>query len=149
MKTIALRVGLIAAVGVGAIVLQPFLSGNVGALKVGECFDVPTATETVEDVQHHPCTDTHGGEVFFVGTHAAAKDAPYPADTALTGEIEAACTPAFNAYTGLDALTDPTWTFGYFYPLKKGWDDDDDRGFICYATRVDEAPTNASIKKAA
>jgi hypothetical protein len=147
MRTIALRIGLLAAVGVGAIVLQPFLSGNVGELKVGECFDVPTVTETVEDVQHHPCTDAHDGEVFFVGTHAAAKDTAYPADAALTSEIEGACAPAFNTYTGLDFATDPVWSFGYFYPLKEGWEGGD-RGFICYASRIDEAPTNTSVKKA-
>ena len=147
MKTLALRVGLVAAVAVVAASCG-LLSGNVGQLKVGECFDVPPSTETVEDIEQHPCTEPHGGEVFFVGAHAAAEDEPYPADTTLTGEIEAACTPAFSDYTGLDAITDPIWSFGYFYPLEEGWEDGD-RVFICYATRIDEAPTDTSIKKAA
>ena len=145
MRTIAIRLGLLGAIGVGAFIAQPFLSGNVAELKVGECFDVPTVTETVEDVQHHPCTDAHGGEVFFVSEHVAANDAPYPADSILTNEIVAACDPAFLAYTGM-AATDPTWSYGYFYPVAEGWADGD-RGYICYAARVDETVTNTSIKK--
>lgn len=145
MRTIALRLGLLAAIGIGAVIAQPFLSGNVAELKVGDCFDVPAVTETVEDVQHHPCTDAHGGEVFFVGEHAAADDAPYPSEDALATEIQAACDPAFQAYTGMPA-TDPTWSYGYFYPLAEGWADGD-RGYICYASRVDETTTNTSIKK--
>jgi hypothetical protein len=27
--------------------------------------------ETVEDVSHHPCTDAHTAEVFFVADHPA------------------------------------------------------------------------------
>jgi hypothetical protein len=146
VRNIAIRVGLLALVGVGALVLRPFLTGNVGELKVGDCFDVPNVTQTVEDIQHHPCTEAHGGEVFFVGKHAAPKDAPYPADSVLTAEIEAACSPAFQAYTGLDAETDPTWAYAYFYPIGEGWAAGD-RGFICYATKVDGTTTTTSIKK--
>ena len=146
MRNIAIRVGLFLVVGAGALIARPFLTGNVGELKVGECFDTPDLSQTIEDIQHHPCSDTHGGEVILVGKHVAAKGAPYPNDAVLTGEIEAACTPAFTAYTGLNASTDPNWSFGYFYPIAKGWADGD-RGFICYATRVDDTTTTGSIKK--
>jgi hypothetical protein len=147
VRNIAIRVGLLAAIGVGALVARPFLSGNVGELQVGDCFDIPAVTETVDDIQRHPCTDVHGGEVFFVGEHAAADSAPYPTEIALSTEIETACVPAFNAYTGLDALTDPTWTLAYFYPVSAGWAEGD-RGFICYAARIDGTTTNTSLKKA-
>ena len=53
MRNIAMRLGLLGVIGVGALVARPFLSGNVGDLKVGDCFDEPTIGQTVDDVQHH------------------------------------------------------------------------------------------------
>jgi hypothetical protein len=146
VRTIALRVGLLAAVGVGALVARPFLTGGAADLKLGECFDAPVAAETVEDVQHHPCTDAHTGEVVFVGNLPAAEGAPYPDDAALDQQIGTLCIPAFNTYTGLDFETDPTWTLGYFVPLEEDWNNGD-RSVSCYATRLDDAPTTGSIKK--
>ena len=148
MKSIAMRIGIIALIGVGTLVARPFLSGGAADLKVGECFDPPTTVgETVDDVQHHPCTDAHGGEVFFVGDLAAADDAPYPTDAAIETEAAALCTPAFDAYTGLDFVTDPDWTFGYLSPTTESWADGD-RGIICYAARIDGATTTTSIRAA-
>jgi hypothetical protein len=146
VRSIALRVGLLAAVGVGALIARPFLTGGAADLKLGECFDAPVAAETVEDVQHHPCTDAHTGEVVFVGNLPAAEGAPYPDDVTLDQQIGTLCIPAFNEYTGLDFETDTTWTLGYFVPLEADWKNGD-RGVSCYATRIDDAPTTGSIKK--
>jgi hypothetical protein len=146
VRNIAIRVGLFAAIGVGALVFRPFLSGGAGDLKVGECFDVPTTATTVEDVQHHPCTEAHVGEVFFVGKLAAADKAPYPNDATLEAMVGAQCVPAFDKYTGLKFETDRTWTYGYFVPLSKDWATGD-RGVICYAARMDEKPSTTSLKK--
>ena len=60
------------AIGVfalGGYLLRDYLSGSAGDLKVGDCFDVPsfeTQSATVKDVQHHPCSELHSGEVFFL-----------------------------------------------------------------------------------
>jgi hypothetical protein len=146
MRGIAIRVGIIAAIVVGGLVLRQFLSGNAGDLKVGECFDVPTASEDIEDVQHHPCTDAHTGEVFFVGEAAAEDGAAYPETAALAAEVYTYCDPAFETYTGKDSNTDPEWSYGFFYPNEEQWADNS-RLVICYASRIDEGSTKESIKQ--
>lgn len=101
---------------------------------------------TSRSVQHHPCTDPHTGEVFFVGETAAEDGAPYPLTNALAAEVYTYCDPAFVTYTGKDSNTDPEWTYGFFYPNEEQWADNS-RLVICYAARLDEAPTSTSIKK--
>jgi Septum formation len=146
MQTIAIRIGIFVLIGIGALIARPFMTGAAGDLKVGECFDVsPTAT-TIEDVQHHPCTTAHVGEVFFVGVLPGATGAKYPTDEALQAAVGTLCGPAFAAYTGLSLATDPVWTYGYGVPLSKDWTEGK-RRVMCYATRMDDKPTSASIKK--
>jgi hypothetical protein len=146
VRNVVSRIGIIGAVGIGAFVLRPFMTGGAGELKVGECFDVPTAATTVEEVQHHPCTEAHIGEVFFVGKLPAAENAPYPTDAELDKSVEGLCVPAFDAYTGLTFMSDQQWTYGWFAPLSKDWVTGE-RGLICYATLIADEPTSTSIKK--
>ena len=146
MRGIAVRIGIIAAIVVGAFVLRPFVSGNAGDLSVGDCFDEPAgATETVEDVQHHPCTDPHAAEVIFVGDYSPVT-ATYPTDDEFNAFFASTCTPAFNTYTGLDFMNDRTYDMHAFSPTSDGWS----RGkhsVICYAVRLDSAKMTTSIKK--
>lgn len=146
MRSIAIRVGIIAVVVVVGFILRPFIAGDAGNLAVGDCFDQPTtAGVTVEDVQHHPCTDAHTAEVVFVGNYTPATDTP-PTDSAYRVFFEATCTPAFNAYTGLDFFNDPTYDMSAFTPTDEGWRSGD-RKVICYAVRLDGATMAKSIKK--
>src|SRR5262245_56412524 len=62
-------IGIFIALGVGGFIFRDFLSANATDLKVGDCFDEPANMESVEDVQHHPCTDEHTAEVFFTGKY--------------------------------------------------------------------------------
>ena len=146
MRGILIRVGVVGAIIVGGLLLRPFFSGNAGDLKVGECFDVPIENENIDDVQHHPCTDEHSGEVFYVGESAAADGAVYPSINALAAEVYSYCDSAFVTYTGKDPYNDPEWTYGFFYPNEEQWGDDS-RLVICYASRVDGATTKQSIKQ--
>jgi putative regulator of septum formation len=146
VQGLAIRVGIFVLIGIGALILRPFMAGSAGDLKVGECFDVPTAAESIEDVQHHPCTDSHTGEVFFVGEFPIAAQGAYPGDEALAPMVDTLCTPAFAAYTGLLIDTDPVWTYGAGVPIAKDWADGK-RRLMCYAHRMDDQPTTASIKK--
>ncbi|OGO53687.1 MAG: hypothetical protein A2V84_01835 [Chloroflexi bacterium RBG_16_70_13] len=140
-------IGIVAVLVIGGFIFRDFISGNAAELKVGDCFDPPTSiTETVEDVQHHPCDQEHGGEVFFVGKSTGANDAPYPSDEALATEVFGFCDASFTAYTGKDPDFDPEWTYGYFIPTSDGWGDGD-RGIICYATKIDESTTTDSIRQ--
>lgn len=146
MRSLGIRLGFVAAIAAGAFILRPFLAGNAGSLSVGDCFDEPAgSSDTVEDVQHHPCTDAHTAEVVFVGNYSPATDT-YPAEDAFLTFFENSCTAAFNAYTGLDYATDPTYDMSAFTPTPEGWGSGD-RKIICYAVRLDQGPMSSSIRK--
>jgi hypothetical protein len=149
MRGLALRIGIIAIIGAGAWVLRPFIMGNAGSLAVGDCFDVPadvsaTEQETVEDVQHHPCTDAHGAEVVFVGDFAPATDT-HPAEDAVLSFVGSSCVPAFKTYTGLDFEQAADYDLGWFWPTAEGWSKGDHK-IICYLIRVDDATMTQSLK---
>lgn len=147
MRSIALRLGVVGAIVIGAIILRPFLGGSAGNLQVGDCFDEPAGTQdTVDDVQPRPCTDPHGAEVVFVGDYAPDSEA-YPTEEQFLAFLETACTSAFNAHTGLDFATDPTYDWSAYTPTAEGWADDGDRKVICFAIRLDGAHMTSSIKK--
>ncbi len=146
MRGIAIRVGIIAAIAIGAFALRPFISGNAGDLAVGDCFDPPAgATGEVQDVQHHPCTEAHGGEVIFVGK---LPDGPTMPDALGRQQwVQDNCVPAYRTYTGTDVLTSTDWQIAWFRPTDDGWTKGD-RTITCYAVRLDETKTTGSLKKA-
>ena len=137
-------IGIIVVIG---IAVRGYVSGNVGDLQVGDCFDPPSGTQTVKDVQHHPCTDSHGAEVFFVGTYAAAAGAPYPGHAAFEQYANDTCLPAFEVYTGSTFLAAESLDAGWFEPTTGGWTTGD-RGVSCWLYRVDEAPMTQSYRGA-
>lgn len=147
MRGLVIRLGIIGAVAAGAFVLRPYLTGNAGSLAVGDCFDEPsTAAETVEDVQHRPCTDLHDGEVFYVGSYEPSTGA-YPSDSDFFDFIGERCTGAFNTYTGLDIGTTQEFDYSAFTPTSEGWGKGV-RKVTCYAVRLDGTKLNASIRRA-
>ncbi len=146
MGGILLRVGLIGAIAGGAWIFRDYISGNAGDLTVGDCFDAPTTVEsTVEEVSHHPCTDAHTAEVFFVADYTASST--YPGEAAFDTFTEANCPAAFNAYTGLDfyGSSAEDYDIGLFYPLEEGWRQGDHE-ITCYLVRIDGGPMSASMK---
>lgn len=146
MRGLALRFGVIGVIIVGALVLRPFLTGDAGSLAVGECFDVPaTQEQTVEDVQHHPCTDAHSGEVVFVGDYSPATST-HPTSSDVEAFVGSTCIPAFTSYTGLDWNTATDYDLGWFWPTEEGWGKGDHK-VICYAIRADLTNFTQSIKK--
>lgn len=146
MRSVVLRIGIIGAIVIGAIILRPFIMGNAGSLQVGDCFDPPTvAGETVDDVQHHPCTESHGAEVVFVGNYSPVTNT-YPGDAEFSAFFQNTCTTAFNTYTGIDFATDTLYDMAAFTPTSDGWAKND-RKVICYAVRLDDAKMTQSIRK--
>ncbi|HET9851427.1 MAG TPA: septum formation family protein [Candidatus Limnocylindrales bacterium] len=145
-----MRIGIIAAIAGGAWVFRDYISGNATDLVVGDCFDAPTTAvdETVEDVSHHPCTDAHTAEVFFVADHPAS--GAYPGEDAFDAFTQENCPVAFNTYTGMDwyAETGPAvdYDIGLLYPLEEGWGRGDHE-ITCYIVRVDDGPMTSSLKK--
>ena len=135
---------LIAAViAVGGFFLRDRISSDAGDLRVGDCFDVPTTMDVVDEVQHHPCNEVHTGEVVGVADYPASGSDPYPSDGAMTAFAEDLCVRTFRNYTGRDALTDPELTVGYLYPIPDGWAEGDHE-ITCYLARVDEGPMTSS-----
>ena len=146
MQSLAPRLGVIGAVMLGAFLLQG-CGGNAGNLQVGDCFDEPLeVSDTVLDVENRLCTEPHDAEVVFVGDYTPGSEI-YPEDEQFLTFFETACTPAFNTYTGLDYVTDPTYEISAYTPTAEGWTDDDDRKVICYAVRLDGEKMTASIRK--
>lgn len=139
------------AVGVfalGGYLFRDVLSGNVGDLKVGDCFDPPTLTaadSTVKDVQHHPCTDLHGGEVFYIGKAPGEANAAYPSDNEFLLLVGGECMPAYLGYTGRDFETDTTYDFSYMTPTAEGWTKGD-RVIDCFVVRVDGQTFKGSVR---
>jgi hypothetical protein len=141
------RIGLIAVIALGAFIFRDRLSGSAAELAVGDCFDVPAANVDVSDVQHHPCTESHTGEVFILTNHPAAKGTPPLTEAQLIAFLTTSCAPAFTAYVGQESANSGVLDFGAFYPADKEWNDGD-RGITCYVDRVDDAAMTTSLKKA-
>jgi|tagenome__1003787_1003787.scaffolds.fasta_scaffold20755052_2 hypothetical protein len=142
-----LRIGIVVVVALGGLVLRDRLGGNVGDLHVGDCIDRPSsANETVSDVQHHPCDESHTAEVVFVGTNPAAKGAPPLTDNQWRAFLAQTCVPAFNTYTGTDLLASSVMDLGAITPLDSDWNDGT-RDVSCYAYRIDGSALNRSIKR--
>jgi hypothetical protein len=144
MRGWIIRLGLLAVIGVGAFVFRDRLSSNAGELKVGDCYDHPTAGQTISDVQHHPCTESHTAEVVFVGKMPDA--ASIPASSAIDTWAASNCIPAWETYTGKTFADQAVLDMGYYKPTKDGWGSGD-RVVICYTIRVDSKPMLASVKK--
>lgn len=144
MRNIAIRVGIVALIIVGGLILRPFISGNASDLAVGDCFDEPTsADQEVESVQHHPCNEAHTGEVFLVQDVADA--ATFPSDSDWLDEVSTRCLPTFATYTGVAYEDTETLDIGWFTPTADGWGKGD-RELICYVRQVDGSATTTSVK---
>ena len=140
-------IGILAVVLIGGFIFRDFLSGNASELKVGDCFDEPASlSESVDDVQHHPCSDTHDAEVFFVADFSAADADAYPADAEMEAWVTEKCFPAFLGYTGRDFVTDPDFGIAWFQPDQESWKES--KRVTCYLYRLDETPFKGSQKAA-
>ena len=77
-------------------------SGNAGDLAVGDCFDAPTLEgQTVSDVQHHPCTEAHTGEVFAVVTQSRGSTRRTRSSRHGSPSSGDACAAPFLRYVGI------------------------------------------------
>jgi hypothetical protein len=142
---IIVLVGLVAVIGIGIWLFRDRLTSNVTDLAVGDCFDRPTATDTITDVQHQPCNGAHDREVIAVLTHPAGPNDAYPVVSGFGDYVQQNCVPAFESYTGRDADTESELDLGYFQPTLAGWGDGD-RGFTCFVSRADGQRLNGSLR---
>ena len=142
---LVLRLGLIALIVVGGIVVRDFVGGDPDSLRPGDCIDAPGTEAEVEQVQHHPCGQAHSAEVFAVFNYPAARDAAYPDEATMDDVVMSRCYSEFGAYTGSSFDVRDELDMSYMYPTQDGWRDGD-RKFICLLLRVDGAVMNASMR---
>jgi hypothetical protein len=96
----------------------------------------------VTDVQHHPCTEAHSGEVFAVVTNPAAGGAPYPDRTTRLSFAGDQCAAPFLAYVG-KPMDSSALEVAFFGPTPDGWTKGD-RTFTCYVET--NPPATTSVK---
>jgi hypothetical protein len=143
MRGLAVRLGIIAVIVVGGLLLRDRLSGSAGALRLGDCFDDPGQTANVKQVQHHPCTEAHSAEVIFVGDYPGATT--WPGTDAFDRYVFNVCVPTFETYTARNFQSDTEFDIGYLYPTEDGWPKGDHE-IACYVVRLDGAAMSSSVK---
>ena len=152
MRSIGIRLAIVAIIVVGGFILRDRLSSSAGDLQVGDCFD-DTPGATVESVQHHPCSEGHTAEAFLVTDLPAADNAPIPTNATLSAFVAGTCGPALISYAGGDQAVTANPVFsnidiGLFYPSDEDWGRGE-RKVTCYAYSVDGSPLTTSLKAAA
>ena len=146
-----LIIAAIAVVVIGVVAYAAKDRGTSSPLKlqVGDCFDVPTSTsvtDVIDSVQHHPCTESHTGEIYYITPYTGVgADGPYPAQSAFHTFATAACPAAFEAYTGASFDSSPDLNVGWFFPVVDGWTSGD-KTIQCYIERTDHTPMTRSVK---
>jgi hypothetical protein len=136
---------VLAVLGGGALIFRDRLSSSAGDLKVGDCFEEPSG-ETIKEVQHHPCTEAHNSEVYFVGEYTGSGS--YPTDDQFQAWEQANCIDtAFTNYTGKSVSDSSDLGFGYFAPTAAGWSKGD-RSMTCFVGPIGSGTISTSYKKA-
>ena len=110
-------------------------------LKVGDCFNIPDGT-SFQTVEKLPCTDSHTGEVIFVGEYTGDT---YPISLSLDSYLNEHCVTAFETYVGRAVDSAPELSIGYVHPTHDGWDNGD-KTITCYLSQPDQSPMTESLK---
>jgi hypothetical protein len=96
------------------------LSTNVFALKPGQCFQNPPASQTVLGVTYVtvvPCTTPHNAQAFVQFT---ATGASYPGVDALKRQADTGCHARITKYVQKSKIKD-SMSLHYLYPLESSW----------------------------
>ena len=141
---LVLLVGFL-VIAVGAIVFRDRISGNAGELVAGDCFDVPVGAE-IKDVQHHPCTEAHDGEVLLVGKYEGTDTRPTQAQFE-TWVGDNCLGQVFTDYVGATYEGREDISAGAFWPTADGWSSGD-REVTCYITPTDQQKITYSYRAA-
>jgi hypothetical protein len=147
LRVIAIGLGIAAAGVLVVFVIRGAGSTAPGGLRIGDCFDVPPATNRIGDVRVRSCGGPHDGEVFHMfTTERAASD--YPSDADWESIIYPVCDPAFESYTGTLVAERLDIDYRYFVPTADRWTSGD-RGVTCYITSLGESPLDRSFRATA
>jgi hypothetical protein len=127
----------------GFVLWNTMNNQSAGDLAVGQCFDKPTATDSITTVVRHDCTEPHDAEVFLVAEYPGG-DAT-TTDSQINQYIDSACEQPFQLYVGVSINETQDYNYGWFYPGQDGWSSGD-RTFTCYVVRADHSKVSTSLK---
>lgn len=145
-RVVLIAVG-VAVVGALAIVIwRGSSSQDPASLRVGDCFDVPSAAQRIEDLRSRACSGPHGGEVFHIYDESGTTEG-YPTDTAWEDLIYPVCDPVFEAYTGTPVAERLDIGYVYLVPTDDRWAAGD-RRVTCFITSLDGSPLSRSFRLA-
>ncbi|MFD6179012.1 MULTISPECIES: DUF4190 domain-containing protein [unclassified Isoptericola] len=108
---------------------------------VGECFDYPAGSTTVEGITPADCTAPHAAEVFAV---SQLPGGDYPGEAGLEQAFTDTCVPAFESYVGIDPA-ETTLTAYYIGPDEVSWAIGD-RQLLCVVEDGDGSPLVDSVR---
>jgi hypothetical protein len=137
----------IALVGVLAVVIwRGAGSRDPANLVVGDCFDVPSAVQRIDDLKSRTCDGPHGGEVFHI-FEAPGANATYPSDTDWEALIYPVCDPLFETYTGTPVAERLDIEYRYLVPSADLWTAGN-RRVTCFISSLDGSPLARSFRSA-
>ena len=113
----------------------------LGDLRVGDCVQTWSESDSVSSVRVTPCTTPHAAQVVAADTLPAPKSAKYPGDASLDKTASASCTRSVEA---LDPAKLPAkgMSVAYFRPLADSWKQGD-RTVTCLV--VADTPMTATV----
>jgi hypothetical protein len=144
---VMIGLGVVLVVGLVVVVLRGSGSTNPGRLAVGDCFDLPQATDRIGDLRRRSCNGPHGGEVFHIFDTPGLASPGYPSDAAWETLVYPDCDPAFEGYTGTFIAERLDIEYRYFVPTADRWASGE-RQVTCYITAPDGAPLSRSFRAA-
>jgi hypothetical protein len=133
--------------GLILLVTRGGTSTNPEQLAVGNCFDIPEATDRIGNLKQLSCTGPHDGEVFHVFDSSGLGATGYPSDTDWEAIVYPICDPVFASYTGTQVAEITAIEYRYLVPTADRWKTGA-RQVTCYITSPDGAPLSRSFRKA-
>jgi hypothetical protein len=125
-RGIGLGVGILIALGVFMFLNR---GPHIDSLVTGDCFQEPSNTENVTNVDEVACVEPHDYEVFAVIEHPAAQSVPYPGDLTLLEWSDERCFAEFEPYVGA-SYDQSIYYYDIAIPTEESWDNGD-RGSTC------------------
>jgi hypothetical protein len=141
---IGIAIALVAVLAV--VIWRGAGSRSPASLVIGDCFDVPTAAQRIDDLKSRTCGGPHGGEVFHI-FDAPGASATYPSDDDWQALIYPVCDPVFEAYTGTQVAERLDIDYHFLVPTADRWAAGD-RRVTCFISSLDGSPLTRSFRAA-
>lgn len=117
---------------------------DYSALKVGDCFD-SSASNEIRGIEVKPCDQPHNSEIFFLVTHPAGPDDPYPGkDTLVQFAADACLGQPLTEYLGIPLEQSKLKDFE-IVPQESAWEDGK-RALVCGLDTGGEGDVSGSVR---